>query len=196
MQKILKRMPGFLSVHLMIAAILLGSGNSPGPVNSHPVYKQLRAIKLSGKAVPARGLVLKRDTAVFTFHRGTFYFLEAVENRFTGAVFIGDGEFVMTPVLAEEQHHLMHLTGGPPIRERFSKMVIRFTDGTYKEITASGEVQQVSSVSAAESYLKKIRKLLRKGRRYLHPNIAASLLKYNLDLRLLMDIIWPGQKRR
>jgi hypothetical protein len=193
MQKILKRMPGFLSVHLMIAAILLGSGNSPAPVNSHPVYKQLRDIELSGKAVQVRGLVLKRDTAVFTFHGGSFYFLEAVENRFTGAVFIGDGEFAMTPVLAEEQHHLMHLTGGPSITERFSKTVIRFTDETYKEITASSEVRQVSSVYEAESYLKKIRKLLRKGRRFRHLNIAASLLRYNLDLRLLMDIAWPGQ---
>jgi hypothetical protein len=88
MQKILKRMPGFLSVHLMIAAILLGSGNSPAPVNSHPVYKQLRDIELSGKAVQVRDLVLKRDTAVFTFHGGSFYFLEAVENRYTGAVFV------------------------------------------------------------------------------------------------------------
>lgn len=189
----MKRISGFLSVHLMIAAILLGSGSSPAAVNSHPVYKQLRNIKLSGKAVEVRGLVLKRDTAVFTFHQGTFYFLEAVENRFTGAVFIGDGEFTMTPVLPEEQHHLMHLSGGPSIRERFSKIVIRFTDGTYKEITASGEVQQVSSVSRAEGYLGKIQKLLRKGRRCLHPNIAVSLLKYNLDLRLLVDITWPGQ---
>jgi hypothetical protein len=193
MQTILKRMPGFLSVYLMITAILLGAGNSPASVNSHPVYKQLRDTELNGKAVQVRNLVLKRDIAVFTFYGGTFYFLEAVENRFTGAVFIGDGEFAVTPVLAEEQHHLAHLTGGPSIRERFSKMVLRFTDGTYQEITASGEVQQVSSVSEAEGYLQKIRKLMRKGKRCLHPNIAVLLLKYNLDLRLLMDITWPGQ---
>jgi hypothetical protein len=193
MQKRLKRMLSFIVVQLMIAAVIYGSGNSSAAVNSHPVYKQLRNIKLSGEAVQVRDLVLKRDAAVFNFKKGTFYFLEAVENQCTGAVFIGDGTFTMTPVLAEERHHLMHLTGGPSISETFSRMILRFTDETYKEITASGGVQQVSSVSTAEGYLKRNRKLLRRGKRYSRPNIAVSLLKYNLDLRLLTDITWPGQ---
>jgi hypothetical protein len=193
MQKSLKRMLCLLLGHAMMAAIIYASGNSPAPVNAESVYKQLRNIKVSGKTVSVQNLVLKRDAATFTFKQGTFYLLHPVENRFTGAVFIGDGEFTMTPILEVEQQHLKHLTGGPSITEKFSKTVLRFTDDTYKEITASGEVQQVSSMSEAEGYLKKNQKLLRKGREYSRPNIAASLLRYNIDLRLLTDITWPGQ---
>lgn len=183
MRKNLKRMLCLVLGHVMPAIIIFGST---------PLYKQLRNIALNGNAVSVRNLVLERDAAVFTFKEGTFYFLEAVENQFTGAVFIGEGKFTMTPVLEVERRHLKHLTGGPSITETFSKMVLRFTDDTHKEITASGDVRKVSSVSKAESYLKKHRKLMRKGREYAHPNIAASLLRTNIDLRLLADITWPG----
>ncbi|MCP5108094.1 MAG: M1 family metallopeptidase, partial [bacterium] len=93
-----------------------------------------------------------------------------------------------------EKDHLKHLTGGPSISETFSKMVLRFTDDTYKAITAAGEVRQVAAVSEAEGPFKKVRKLLRKGKNYLKPNIAAFLMRYNLDRRLLIDVTWPGHE--
>jgi len=182
-RKSLKRLLCYLLGHLVLAAIVSGST---------PLYKQLRNITLSGGAVRVQNLVLERDAAVFTFKKGTFYLLEAVEDQFTGAVFIGEGEFTMTPVLAIERQHLKHLTGGPSITETFSEMVLRFTDDTYKEITAPGNVRETSTLSKAESVLKEHRKLMRKGREYAHPNIAASLLRTNIDLRLLSDITWPG----
>ncbi len=183
MQKNLKRMLCLMLGHIMLAAVVFGST---------PLYRQLRGLKLSGSAVSVRNLVLERDVGVFTFKEGTFYLLEPVENQFTGAVFIGEGEFATTPVLDVERRHLKHLTGGPSIREKFSKMVLRFTDHTYKELTASGESREVSTLSKAESYLKKHRKLMRKGRQYSHANIAASLVNSNIALRLLVDLTWPG----
>ncbi len=171
MQRSLGRIICFLLVQVMIMMVgaVYAVEDLPGSANSDPIYQQLRQIKLSGKAAAVQNLVLKRDAATFTFKKGTFYFLEAVEKQFTGALFIGEGEFYMTPVLKVEQQHLKHLTGGPSITEKFSKMVLRFTDDTYKEITASGSVQPVASISKAEDYLKKNRKLLRKGRKYSRP---------------------------
>jgi hypothetical protein len=188
MQKSLKKMLCLLLILFISMTVLCAAGDSPAPAKPEQLYEQLRDIKFSGRAIPVNNLVLKRDAAVFTFKEGTFYGLETVDGHFSGAVFMGTGEFSMTPVLNVEQRHLEHLTGGPSIRESFSKMVLRFTDGTYSEITASGDVKDMPSASRAESYFKKHTKLIRKGKKYLRPNIAASLLKYNLDLRLLMDI--------
>ncbi len=183
--------------------------------NTFPIYKQLRQIKPNGKAIDVTNLTLKRDAAVFTFKKGTFYLLEAVgtpageqagnqkenqkenqeenqeEKQWTGAVFIGEGAFVMTPYLKEEKQHLKILTGSHSIDEKFSKALFRFTDDTFKAISAGNEMHPVSSVSKAGDYFKKCRKLMRKGQKYIRPNIATQLLKYNIDLRLLEDILWP-----
>jgi hypothetical protein len=187
-EKILKKLLCFLLIPFISMTVICAAGDSPAAAKPEKLYEQLRDIKFSGKAVPVKNLVLKRDAAVFTFKEGTFYVLETVDDRCTGAVFMGTGEISMTPVLKVEQQHLEHLTGGPSITETFSKMVLRFTDESFKEITASGDVKDMSPVSKAESYFKKHTKLIRKGKKYLRPNIAVSLLRYNLDLRLLMDI--------
>jgi hypothetical protein len=182
----LRRLLYCLLAHAVIAAAVSAAGNTG------PIYQKLRDIKLSGDIVTVKNLVLKRDIATFSFKEGTFYLLETVEDRITGAVFIGDGEFSMIPVLNVEKHHLSHLTGGPSITEKFSKMIIRFTDLTDEEIAAAGVATRTSSTNNAAAYLGKIQKLLRKGRDYASPNIAVSLLKYNLDIRLLADILRPG----
>lgn len=189
---------GLILIFQIMAVTVVSYAEEPiiGSANSHPIYKPLRDIKLSGEAIRVQDLTLKRDAAAFTFKEGIFYFLEPVENQITGAVFIGNGEFRMTPVLKVEKNHLALLTGSPSIKETFSQMVLRFVDNgmTYNEIKTSGSTCSDLSISKARHYFDRTRKLFRKGREYLHTNIAALLLKYNIDLRVLLYITWPAQK--
>ena len=120
------------------------------------------------------------------------FFLSPVLGRVTGAVFIGQGEFQMTPLLPFEQRHLSILTGSTSIIEKFSKMVLRFTDSTYEEIKKAGGTRSGPPSSSALAVLADHQKTLRKGRSFSRPNIGAGFLRYNLDLRILIDVTRPG----
>jgi Carboxypeptidase regulatory-like domain/Peptidase family M1 domain len=113
--------------------------------NADPVYGQLRTLADSPQAfsdyAQVNGLVLKRDAATFTLRSGELYFLPAVAGRVTGAVFLGDGEFSLTPPVAYEKHNLSILTGEPSITEQFTKLTLRFTDKTFEEVKASPQAK-------------------------------------------------------
>ncbi len=83
-------------IPLLIPFKLFCSGE-PARKTPLSLYSQLREIKLTDEAVMVRDLTLVRDIATFTFKEGIFYFLEPVENQYTGAIFIGQGEFFMQP---------------------------------------------------------------------------------------------------
>jgi hypothetical protein len=159
----------------------------------NPIYEKLRTAKLSGDSVSVNNLVLKRDTATLTFKQGQFYFLIPVEGKVTAAVFIGEGEFQMTPFIDIEGKNLSIYTGTPSFNDRFNKLVLRFTDRTHDEIIKHGEVKMGAVHSDAQNALEDHRKLLRRGR-YGLASIASVLLRYNLDGRILMDLMWPGQQ--
>ncbi|MEW6735708.1 MAG: M1 family aminopeptidase [Acidobacteriota bacterium] len=169
------------------------SEDAPAKANDDPIYQKLRASGLSGEYAKLENLALKRDVATITFKRGEFYFLAPIEGQVTGGVFIGEGEFQMTPLLSLEQQHLSFLTGTTSINEKFDKMVLRFTDETYQEIKKNSSINNGAPNKAAQDLLENNKKLLRKGRSYDIPNIAAALLQYNLDMRILIDLSWPGR---
>ena len=152
--------------------------------NSDLVYVQLRSVNVSGESCLVEGLTLRRDAATFKFKQGEFHFLGAVEGRVTGAVFLGDGEFEFSPSQSVEQRHLGLLTGKPSIQERFSKLLLRFTDATAEEIKIERSPKSGSPSSTARNVLENYRKMLRKGK-------ASSGV--NLDARILTDLTWQGQ---
>jgi len=162
--------------------------------NSDPIYTQLRAVRLSGDFASVENIALKRDTATITLKQGELHLLAPVEGRITGAVFIGQGEFQMTPTLPMEQRHLSILTGAQSIEDQFSKMVLRFTDSTYEEIKKQSDIKKGAPNSTAQNALDDIRKMLRRGKTFSHPNVATGFFQYNLDARILIDLTWPGQQ--
>jgi hypothetical protein len=150
---------------------------APGKAaNSAPEYQQLRRIGLSGEMATAKKLVLKRDIGTFTFDSGTFAFLAPVNGKVTGLVFLGSGTFSLTPEQWHEQQNLSALTKSIRLDESFSSLVLRFTDNTYEEIKKAG-VSQGTVVGASE--LEEVKNELR------------SQLHYNLDGRILQDILSP-----
>jgi hypothetical protein len=154
--------------------------------NADPVYQQLRqqggAQDFAGEYATVNGLVLKRDAATFTLRSGEIYFLPPVEGRVTGAVFIGEGEFALTPPVEYEKHSLSLFTGEPSITEQFTKLTLRFTDKTYEEIKASPQARMATGgpqSSRAHDIYHDNQELLRRE------------LRTNMELRTLVDLYTP-----
>src|SRR6188508_1302397 len=107
-----------------------------------PVYKDLRgastsADAFSGEYATVNNLVLKKDAGTFTLQSGAIYFLKPVTGKTTSGVFIGSGEFTLTPPVESEKKHIAIFTGGPGVKESFDSLTMFFTDDTYNEIKTS-----------------------------------------------------------
>jgi hypothetical protein len=108
---------------LFLAAPVADSQNAaPGP-NSDPTYQALRSLTLSGEAVSVNNLELKRDAGTFHLHSGTLCFVSPVAGRVTGAVFVGDGNFVLEPPRSERAM-LKLLTKEDEFSENFSRICL------------------------------------------------------------------------
>src|SRR5688572_5287411 len=67
-----------------------------------PLYTELRGVSsaadaFSGDYATVNNLALKKDAGVFTLQSGAIYFMKPVNGKVTGAVFIGNGMFSLTP---------------------------------------------------------------------------------------------------
>lgn len=155
--------------------------------NLDPVYQQLRQQAksdqdFSGSYVTVNNLVIQKPGATFTLHTGEIYFLPPVEGRVCGAVFIGDGEMNIVPPTEVEKNSLKIFTGEPLINERFGNMVLRFTDQTFQEITASPSVTKGTGGPQAG----RARDLFRDNQQ-----LARKRLHDNRELRILADLYTP-----
>jgi hypothetical protein len=154
-----------------------GQSAATAQPNADPVYQELRNVTPDGKAMAVKDVVLKRDAGTFTFRSGTFYFLAPVRDLVTGAVFIGDAIFSLTPPIEIERKNLQLLTKSPEMAEEFSEAVFRFSDGTESEIAKAGAAVTEAIPGRAGELLAETRTALRK---HLH---------YNLDIRLLEEVL-------
>jgi hypothetical protein len=148
---------------------------APAP-NSDPTYQQLRNIALSGEAVGVNNLTLKRDSGTFHLRSGTICFVAPVQNKVTGAVFVGEGSLVLDPPLNVERRSLRLLTRESEFVENFNNMVLRFTDDSYNELKkgASGAGGGCDT------------KLLQDNLQTVH-----KTLRFNLTARILQDVLSP-----
>jgi hypothetical protein len=155
--------------------------------NNDPVYQQIRRLgnspdDVNGAVAVVDGLTLKRDAATFKFNKGEIYFLAPVGGRVIGAVFIGDMEMSLVPPTAVEKKSLARFSWEADTPQRFSRMVMRFTDETYNEIKQSPAVKMSTSgnqAARARDAYHEIQSMLR------------DQARYNLDLRTLSDLYAP-----
>jgi hypothetical protein len=145
------------------------SSAAAGP-NSDPTYQALRNLTLSGEAVTVTNFDLKRDAATFHLHSGTICFVSPVAGRVTGAVFTGEGTFVLDAP-AEEQGMLKLLTKENEFSETFHQMALRFTDDTYQEIKKAS----TSGGSGCDAGL--LKDIQHTARHRFHENIEVRLLE-------------------
>src|ERR1700693_2847412 len=123
-----------VSALLSLLSPLYAADSSVLTPNSDPTYQQLRNLALSGEAVSVTNFELKRDAGRFNLRTGTVCFVTPVQGKVTGAVFTGDGNFVLDPPLESERKSLKLLTKENDFSENFSQAVLRFTDSTYDDI--------------------------------------------------------------
>ena len=98
--------------------------------NSDPNYVALRNITLGNEAVSITNFDLKRDAGTFRLNSGTVCFVPPVNGKVTGAVFAGDGAFLLNPPTETERKSLKYLTREDEFSEKFERLVLRFTDST------------------------------------------------------------------
>jgi Peptidase family M1 domain len=147
----------------------------PAP-NSDSTYQALRNLTLSGEAVTVSNFDLKRDAGTFHLHSGTVCFVTPVQGKVTGAVFAGDGSFVLDPPIEIERKSLNLLTKESEFSEKFEHLVLRFTDSTYAEIKTAGTATSGGCEAG----------LLRDTQ-----NTTRHKLKHNLEARILEEVLSP-----
>jgi len=155
-------------------------------VDADPTYVALRAARPQGPAVAVQNFVLERDAFRFKFEKGEFQFLAPVEGRITGAVFVGEGAWELHPASEAERRQLALVTaekGLEVLQDRFTQLVLLFTDGTAGEIEKKGARSDAASPQAPavwEGFLKREHKDF----------------KTNLQIRLLGDVLRPPDPAR
>jgi hypothetical protein len=150
---------------------------APG-ANSDPTYQQLRNLTLGSESVTVSNFTFKRDAATFHLRSGTLCFVNPVQGKITGAVFLGDGNMILDPPLAVERGTIKLLTKEEEFSETFNQMVLRFTDDTYAEIKKAG----AAGGSCDGGPLHDSQNAMRHN----------HMLKYNLDARILEDVFSAG----
>ncbi|HEY7547830.1 MAG TPA: carboxypeptidase-like regulatory domain-containing protein, partial [Blastocatellia bacterium] len=157
--------------------------------NSEPNYRALRdAQKFESYAV--NNLTIKRDTGTVLLRSGRISFLPAVMNRVVKAVFIGDGEFSLTPQIRLEQYYLRLVTEKDSVVEQFNRAVFCFTDGTYEEI--KHQTQPASDAAGAADTLKDFNDRVRfRTERPISFLQAILSDAENIDAEILTDIYNP-----
>jgi hypothetical protein len=169
--KLCAAFPHCLYLSVCLIAGLLAAQTTP---NSDGNYQQLRNISLQAGGIAIDKVALKRDAATFQLNSGVLCFVTPVNNKVTGAIFVGEGKLLLDPPIASERTSLSVLSKEKEYSESFDHVVLRFTDGTFDELKAAGKP---SSGSCDLTLLRNSAKAMRKE------------LNYNLDARILQDVI-------
>src|SRR5438128_12341049 len=136
-------------IGLMIAMFGSVSQSSTSSSEVDDILTQLSKIHLDKKQIyNIRDISLRRDALSIALDRGFIAFLEPVNGRVTGALFIGSGEIVAIPPNATEKQQIYKFTGSPILNEKFESAIFRFTDSTYDEIKKEISQHAQDDVSA------------------------------------------------
>lgn len=107
----------------------------PTPPSARQLYQQLQAVRVDGTNVyTVHDLAVRRDGVAFTFADGKLAFLQPVDGRVTGAVFVGRGRVFAVPPDPAERASVARFLGVPLIDVEFWQAYLRFDQGTAKEI--------------------------------------------------------------
>jgi len=172
-----------MQVAVALFMAVFGLFQSSPPADADQILNQLSKIQIDKKQIRSiRDITIRRDVLTISLNRGVIAFLQPVQGKVTGAVFIGSGEIVAIPPDSIERQQIYKFTGTPILNEAFQTAILRFTDDTYdeliKEISQHAE-EDVSADDAAQFDS-------------LDKSLAAR--STGLNLRLLADFLEPTSK--
>lgn len=90
------------------------------------------------RPLAVQNLKIKRDTFEATLVEGTIYLAKPIAGQVTGAHFTGTGAMKVSVPNTFDRKELLASYGKGAFEESFSEMVLRFDDGTDREIMAGG----------------------------------------------------------
>jgi Peptidase family M1 domain len=103
---------------------------APGPAES--LYLKLRSVGLDkARVYKIRNGALDRASIHLSFDDGTIAFTEDAGGHITGALFLGDGDILVSPPNAAERSSLALFTGAAILEEKLSLAYLRFNDDLY-----------------------------------------------------------------
>jgi hypothetical protein len=185
------------ALSLSLPVLCLLSLPAPARAAANAAYTTLRAARPEPSGIGVEGLVLERDAYTIRFDSGTFYFLPDVEKKTVGAVFVGQGSYVLTPATASERKQLQISTEEKDLStltDTFDRMVFLFTDKTAEEVKAKANAKvgavQADPVAAFEKFVKRERKDFRSN---FHVRILQDLLDENVKDGLFLAYV-EGKK--
>jgi len=169
------------------------AGKSAAFANSDPIYRQLRGDGL-GESFRLDSFKLVLDVATFQFQKGTLTFLSPVNGIVTGAIFVGEGRFALTPVTSIDDRELKRRSGETEFTEEFTDAVFRFTgDGHLKFMPGLGAHTEPTADQAAilRTWREKMRRRHEQALGYTEYLLQGESMD-NLDADLLAAIYNPA----
>lgn len=131
-----------IEIQLEVAAprekVQVGTKGTVAP-NSEPNYRHIRDDE-AFESYTVSNLQLKHDVGTFLLRSGRVSFLAPVMNRVVRAVFVGDGQFTLTPAVSSEKAYLRMIIARDTVDEAFEKAVFCFTDETYQEVKRQAQL--------------------------------------------------------
>jgi hypothetical protein len=142
-------------------------------------YRDLRSARPDGRKIAVKDLTLERDAYRIILRSGTVHLLAPLASDTFGAVFLGEGEYALNPTTPAERRHLQLVTNttSEVLQDRFTRLVLLFTDRTAAEVLAHSPAEtgtpDLAATRAYEDYLERSRT----------ENLP------NLHLRVLADLL-------
>ncbi|MGH7569226.1 MAG: M1 family aminopeptidase [Gemmatimonadales bacterium] len=117
------------------AASAVAVPRPPPQAGYEQVYEELRKLApRADRVATVREIVLRRDVAEFTLHKGTLYLLTPVAGRTVGAAFVGQGSVSFTPPLPMERASIWRALRDSALVAPITAAVFVFADSTLAEL--------------------------------------------------------------
>ena len=152
-------------------------------VTPFETFQALMKAKCDGRVLEANGQVLQRDVHRFTFTKGTFYFLQPVQGRTFGLIFIGEGTYRLSPWRENERRQLnlsSWFAYDEVLEEPFQALHLLFSDDSIAALTTADGIGQ----AAAEPGNRQLEKFR---------TMAAEKFFTNFELRLVQSLTNGGR---
>ncbi len=99
------------------------------------VYDRLMNLgRTAPRVASAQNLTLQRDEGQFLLSQGELYLFSSAQNSISGALFLGKGQFTMTPPTAIEQDQLYRFYETKTLSKEFDQLFLLFADTTAHEL--------------------------------------------------------------